>query len=290
MYEKDDSLQIGTTVHLTIPIERLGPYRVLTSSYEIPKKTLAFNEAVVSGIIYYFPGRGIWPFADTIENPVVIGSIKFMEKVYPYTRYGAGALSIENIRDLAKKAYPTKFGKTWVYVYENKNANDVKVNVALKRIAGEKSFKIFNYREGNQKIFNKAFNISAIIAILGVFSGITIMFTLYNSALSELEQERRRIGIFQALGVTKEDFNRAYLFTGLVYGVTSLVASHVIFAIVVLFMSMGLERSKILWLYPWKLHIAISITVFLVTVVTYYLPIKKILKNQPIYNIESLSR
>lgn len=215
---------------------------------------------------------------------------RFVEKLYPSTRYGLGRLSVENVRDLAKKAYPTKFGKTWVYVYAGKNIDDVKMNVELKRMAREKSFKLVNYKEGNQKIFNKSFNISAIIAILGAFVGITIMFILYNSAVSELEQERGRIGIFQALGVTGEEFSKVYLFTGLGYGLISLVASHVILAIGVLFMSIGIGRGKILWLYPWSIHIALSIIVFAVIVMTYYLPIRKILKHQPIYNIEGLSR
>lgn len=287
-YIYDDTLKAGDTIHIMVP-EDIGQTKIVSNKI-YKTRNIAFNEAIVSGIIYYFPEKGIWPFADTIENPVIIGSYRFVEKLYPSIRYGLGRLSVENVRDLVKRAYPTKFGKTWVYVYAGKNIDDVKMNVELKRMAREKSFKLVNYKEGNQKIFNKSFNISAIIAILGAFVGITIMFILYNSAVSELEQERGRIGIFQALGVTGEEFSKVYLFTGLGYGLISLVASHVILAIGVLFMSIGIGRGKILWLYPWSIHIALSIIVFAVIVMTYYLPIRKILKHQPIYNIEGLSR
>lgn len=281
-YLKDNSISIGQKIHLTVPTENL----------EGDNKTndVRFNEVTVAGIIYYFPEKGIWPFADTVENPVVVGSYNFIGDVYPSTVMGIGNMSPNQLRYLIERLMPTRYGKTWVYIYEDKKADDVEVGVNIKRIAREDSIKLNNYKEGNKKLFSKAFNISAIITILGISVAVITLIILYNTTLSKLEQERERIGTFQALGVTGQQFKKLYLFTGIGYGIVALVISHILLGIAALVTSLGIGRAEPLWLYPWNIHILVSIIIFIVTVMTYYLPIRKILGNQPIDNIRNLGR
>ncbi len=280
-YLKDESISVGDTIHLTVPTENLDGQEKTND--------VRFVEAKVAGIIHYFPEKGIWPFGETVENPVVLGSYGFLGNTHASTVLGKGRLSIEELNNLIARLMPTKYGKTHVYIYKDKKADEVDVDVNLKRIARENEAKIINYREENNKVFAKAFNMAAIIAILGISVAVITLIILYNTTLSKLEQERERIGTFQALGVTGGQFKGLYIFSGIGYGIFALIISHIILGIAVLFTFIG-GKSSPLYLYPWKVHIITSIVVFIIITMTYYMPLRKIIRNQPIDNIRNLGR
>lgn len=281
-YAKDESISVGDTIHLTVPTENVDG--------DMKTNDVRFIQTNVAGIIYYFPEKGIWPFMETVENPVIVGSYGFLGKTHPATVMGKGNISSSLLEYLMTYMVPTKYGKTLVYIYEDNKADEVELDVNINRIARENEVKLTNYKEENKQIFGKAFNISAIITILGLSVAIITLIILYNTTLSKLEQERERIGTFQALGVTGQQFKRLYLFTGMGYGLLALIISHILLATAVLLTSLNTGRTNTLWLYPWKVHIAISIITFSIILMTYYLPIRKIIRNQPIDNIRNLSR
>lgn len=281
-YSWDDSIAPGDTLHLTVPTEDMEG--------EIRKNDVRFVEVEVAGIIHYFPDQGIWPFAATVENPVVIGSYHFLGDTHPSTITGKGSLPAEYIDYLIQaKISPNKYGRTQVYIYGDKNLDEVDFDVGLKRIARENQARLINYKEENKSIFNKAFNMASIIVILGISVAVITLIILYNTTLSKLEQERERIGLFQALGVTRGQFKKLYLFSGITYGILSLLISHIVLGLAVALTYMG-GRPDPLYLYPWKIHISISIVVFIIISLTYYMPIRTIIENQPIDNIRSLGR
>ena len=127
LYSKDETLSVGDTIYLTIPTEDMAG--------ELPTNDVRFIETKVAGIIYYFPEKGIWPFGDTVENPVVIGSYNFLGKAYPATIFGKGYLTIEDLDYLIASLYPHKYGKTYAYIYIDKDANEIDVDVSIKRVA-----------------------------------------------------------------------------------------------------------------------------------------------------------
>src|SRR5690606_13778099 len=129
---------------------------------------------------------------------------------YPATIFGKGHLTTEDLNYLIASIYPTKFGKTYVYIYVDKNANEIDVDVGLKRVGREYEVKLTNYIEENNKIFGKSLNMTAIITLLGISVALITLIILYNTTLSKLEQERERIGILQALGVTEGQFKGLY--------------------------------------------------------------------------------
>lgn len=281
LYLKDESIKVGDSIHLTIPTEEMEG--------EVPTNTVRFLETKVAGIIYYFPEKGIWPFGDTVENPVVIASYSFLGNAYPTTIFGKGHLTVADLNYLISSIYPTRYGKTYVYIYVDKDANEVEVDVGLKRIAREYEVKLANYIEENRKIFSKSLNMTAIVTLLGISVAVITLIILYNTTLSKLEQERERIGILQALGVTEGQFKTLYLFSGFGYGVFALIISHILLALAVLITFIS-GRPKPLYMYPWIIHIITSVVVFIIITLTYFLPIRKIIKNQPIDNIRNLGR
>ena len=281
LYSKDETLSVGDTIYLTIPTEDMAG--------ELPTNDVRFIETKLAGIIYYFPEKGIWPFGDTVENPVVIGSYNFLGKAYPATIFGKGYLTIEDLDYLIASLYPHKYGKTYAYIYVDKDANEIDVDVSIKRVAREYEVKLTNYIEENKKIFGKSLNMTAIVTLLGISVAIITLIILYNTTLSKLEQESERIGILQALGVTEGQFKGLYLLSGIGYGLLALVISHILlgFAVLITFIS---GRPQPLYLYPWKLHVLASIVVFIVITMTYFMPLRKIIRNQPIDNIRNLGR
>ena len=286
-YLKDTSISVGDKISLTIPTESL--------SGDNKTNDVAFHEVEVGGIINYFPEMGIWPFSGTVEAPVVIGSYNFITDLYPTTISGKGNLTAENLKYLIQSLAPTKFGKTWVYVDVDKKANEVKVQVELQRLAIEKESRLSNYIEGNNKIFNKGFRVASIIVILGASVALIALIILYNTTLSKLEQERERIGTLQAIGVTSGQFKKLYLITGVLYGIICTILAHISLSLIVVATTIS-DRGPLLiniknglWLYPWNIHIIICVIFFIITVLTYYLPLGKILKNQPVENIRSLN-
>ena len=217
---------------------------------------------------------------------------------------GKGRLDARSLYDRIMTFAPTKYGKSWIFVETNSKSFEGQLQNSLQKRARDWEFKLHDYKENNDIIFRKAFNFTLIIVILGIAVAVITSIILYNTSLSKLEQERDRIGIFQALGVTKEQFQKQYLITGFSYGVISLVISHIVLIIAVMFTSIGKNRPMVmntkeyinyivkyqLWLYPWIIHISICIIFFSTAILTYYLPLKKILDNQPIDNIRSLGR
>lgn len=286
-YLKDNSISVGDKINLTVPTELL--------SGDSKTNEVAFHEVTVGGIINYFPSIGIWPFSGTVETPVIIGSYNFITDLYPTTISGKGNLSAENLKYLIQSLTPTKFGKTWVNVDVDKKSDDVQVQVELQRLAIEKESKLSNYIQSNNKIFNKGFRIASIIIILGVSVALIALIILYNTTLSKLEQERERIGTLQAIGVTGRQFKKLYLITGVLYGVISIILAHILLSFIIVATTVSNSGPFIinikngLWLYPWKVHIVICILFFIITILTYYLPLGKILKNQPVENIRSLN-
>ena len=281
IYDLDSSLKVGDTIYLTVATEELEG--------EVKLNEVASYEALVSGIIHYFPEIGMWPFADSLENPVVIGSNSLVGKLYPATIYGPGRYFYNNgtsyLQNLIDSIFPTKFGKTFFYIKTNDEVDDLDIFVDLQRIAVDRDFKFINYQENINAVFAKAFNFTSIIGVLGiVIAGISLII-LYNTTLSKIEQERDRIGILQALGVTSKQFKLLYLLTGLFSAIIALIVGHGILSLIIYF-----TMDYSLWLYPIKIHIGISIAFIILATLVYYMPIRKIIKNQPVYNIRSLSR
>ncbi len=281
MYSKDSSLNPGDSLYLSVPNEN---FEGDTMGNEV-----VTHKVKVGGIIHYFPEIGMWPFADSLENPVVIGSNSFLGKLYPSTIFGPGRYfyetNIESLTNLIESLYPTKFGKTFFYINTDNEADELNTFVDLQRIALDRKFTFINYQENIKAVFAKAFNFTSIIAVIGVvIAGISLII-LYNTTLSKIEQERDRIGILQSLGVTSNQFNFLYLLTGFLSTITALIIGH---GILLLIIYLTMDYS--LWLYPLKIHIGVSIGFVVLATLVYYIPLRKIIKNQPVYNIRSLNR
>lgn len=261
------------------------------------------KEVQVGGIINYFPEKGIWPFSNTIAPYAIIGSYDGMEAIYPNSKLGLlnrSLLEMKSITDF----YPNSYGRTIWYLDTDSQAVDFILDAKLLTYSNENGYTLYNYKGSNAELYYEALNNAIIIGLLGITAAAIACVIMYNTTVSKLEQDKNRIGILQALGVTKEQFSRMYLKFGMITGISSIIIANILLFIILLLTSLGSIRSmnmgimdciyyifvNRLWLYPWYVHIIVCIIYLVVTILIYYLPNKRVTNLYPVENIRSLGR
>ncbi|MFA7410826.1 MAG: FtsX-like permease family protein [Tissierellaceae bacterium] len=295
-YGKQAYIKPGDTVYLSSDKEE-----ITGDSFE---SVFVTKELKVGGIIYYYPQGGAWPFSTSKANYIVISSIRGMENIYPFTTRGLKATEVGYMRDSIDVLYPSRYGRTLWYINTDTINQNLILDSRLLAYAHNNNYTIYNYKESNARLYQEAFNNALIISLLGLTAAAIASIILYNTTISKLEQERNRIGILQSMGVTKREFSRLYIWTGAVSGLLALIISHLVLFGVMFFTSLNTARGLSmdfsgymkdifiysLWKYPWKIHILLSIVFFIVTVLIYFIPSRKITNKYPVENIRSLSR
>lgn len=300
-YIKQNYIKPGDTVYISANKEAImdAGGQIIEEFFYISK------EVKVGGIIHYLPKEGLWPFSYSVPPYVVISSIDGMEYLYPKSKFGLGKLdNIEHLEDMINLIYPYSYGRTVFHIYTNSKQKDVLLDAELLSYANEKGYTIYNYKNSNSELYYEALNNTIIITLLGITAAAIALIILYNTTVSKMEQDRNRIGILQALGVSREEFSHHYLKTGILVGILTLIIAHVILILVLYFTSAGTmgqfsltftEYMKDifayrLWLYPWPLHITVCIIYFILSVLVNYLPSRSITNKYPVDNIRSLAR
>ncbi len=293
-YKTEDMIKPGDTITLSSLVQSYGSESTSYKKREVP--------VTVGAVISYFPESGIWPFTDTKEEYAVLSSYLLLENIFPSTIYGTGGMTPKMLKEWLE-AYPTtQFGKTLMYIDNNNEASYAETDAKLSKMADSYGFTLHNYREANEKLLDKAINVSIITCLLGISSALIALAILYNILISKAEQERERTGILQAIGVTNWQFRLQQIKNGLFYGISSLVVSHILIAFLLLGTSLW-QKGEMpmtihqflqdivyyrLWSYPWIIHGGICIFFLVITVWLHVISTKKIMKNAPVLNIRGL--
>lgn len=295
-YMKPEGIKAGDKIYLSADEEKIeGDSRVIS---------FLSKEVIVGGIIHYFPEQGVWPFSNTISPYVVIGSYEGMESMYPNSKLGLLNKTLSEMKTIVNTLYPKTYGRTIWYIDTDSRIEDFVLDSKLLAYANSNGYTVYNYKASNAELYHEALNNAIIIGLLGITAATIACVILYNTTVSKLEQEKNRIGILQAFGVSKEQFSTQYLKLGVVTGITSIIISHIMLFAVLLLTSINLVEGinmgfadyiydiflNRLWLYPWFVHIIICVLYFIITVLIYYLPNKKVTNLYPVENIRSLNR
>ncbi|MCI8504831.1 MAG: hypothetical protein HFI67_01415 [Lachnospiraceae bacterium] len=158
------------------------------------------------------------------------------------------------------------------------------------------------WKTGYQEVFNRSL-IYLMAAMAGVFVFVCLLLQNVNERLME---DRRRLGIFQAMGVGKEEVSRGYVGKGVGNGILALLAAHGVLA----FAAVWQEREAVaslspyrfisgreaflyrfdLWFgaYDWKWHVLVCTLILAFSTALYVMPLRGILKNSPVENIREL--
>ena len=302
-YKTDDSLTAGDFITLSTRIES-------ATADNLPIAYTTINDVKVDGIIYYFPNNGLWPFSedmyDTDYGVKVISGINLAQTLYPQmaTDPVGNELSLSQFEKFFLKQCPYAYGNSVINIYMNSSADNSMIESSLFTIASNYGLTLINYNEQTWSEYYKALNSSFMIILMGLSATAIALIILGNINMSAFEQERKRIGILQSMGITNHDFALTYMKKGLIDSCFSLIIVHIIMFVIILTGDiLTLKCSKMTFLryisdifnyalkdYWWRLHIALCILFVAAIVVISYLPVRKLRRYSPIENINSNER
>ena len=257
----------------------------------------------VIGVVRGFEGIGIWPFTHTLDEPVLVTGRKPYRTLYPTTQYRK-ILSKNYINTQVENRNWMKFGKSFMSVTLKPGVDRVSANFDMDKavyipfnLYGNQFPSAFEYVSVeptylvNQSAFDKSLRMAVIFTTLGLSMAMIMLMAQYNIGLSKLENERDKIGVLQAIGVTRRSFKIGYALSGVGFSLIVITLTNTL-----LFSGMALvaaagpgglnaELSDLLWRFPWQVYGASQLAFLLLGTLVYYLPCLKIIKHQPIVNI-----
>lgn len=293
-WKKDTSLKVGDTI-------TLGTDDFYFTETE-PIYTQNLETATVGAIIRYFPDKGVWPFAGNVQSHVIIGGEKLMARLYGD---GFRTYSTEEMQYLFSysRSYfmPCQYGSACISLYAAQDAPMETTLSPISRVAREQVLTLRNDRDSNQAIYDKALSSCLLAGTLAFAATLIVWMILSNTLASAQEQSRKRTGILQALGITKEQYMRSQALQAVGYWVVTVVAANLLLALVVLISGLvgRAGQSLDLWTlltviiredlagYPWALHWALC-ALELPVLLLFHLRAARIpLKYTPVENIRS---
>lgn len=291
--KRDEWVKPGDKIKLKTITEVIN---VATNQFEERVKE---KEVTVSGVIYYFPKENIWPFAKNAQEHVVLGSKNLTTYLYPYMT-GIGNESPSDIVVKTKVYRLLRYGETQFFISLKDGADSSNLERLLMNLSGEAKATVYNYQAEFEPLRSKAIGKSILYSIFGISSAVLIVVILYNISYSRVEQERSRIGVLQAIGITRRQFYGGYVLEGLVSSLLSLLFVNLILILIGIITIPGIsgdgitvvDKLKDFFVYrlkefPYAEYGALLGMFVLVMTVISYLPIRRMVRQQPIENIQN---
>lgn len=272
---RDTSVEPGDVVQISVEEEEL----------ETKAAVRYFTWDIrVDGIIYYTPGEKTFPLFSSDNGFTILGSTGFLHKISMMTGYDPMEWWTPEQFEFVLTQCPTKFGETYINIHTDDGPNAVESATKIMKYGKNWKMEFINYNEGNWNLYYRALNTAMILAVFAATSVMIAMLILRNIHMSSFEQERGRIGVLQALGVTNREFALRYLTNGIKTGVISLTITHILLAAVI-FTTTG--RFTGLTGYPWKAHVLLCLVYFVLVTAVGCGPIRELRKYAPNENIMS---
>ncbi len=243
-------------------------------------------DVTVGGIIYYFPEEGVWPIAGSGSAYQVIGSSRVLAALLPNA---VRTRTDDEVRSLAAVEFTTGTGTTDFYINGVEGLPREEIDTALLIFARSRYMDIEFYHESSEKLLQDAVNNILLVVLLGLTVVLLALLIFANTVTSDIEAERSRIGILQALGVSQRRLLGRQLYIGLVAaGAAVVLANLVLWAGVALAAALsGTVMGNLLWHYPWGLHAGVCLVLPALITGLYVLPMHSLRRYLPIENIKS---
>ena len=285
VYRREETVRPGSTLHLaseTVSITMAG------SSPEYYTTTLDAY-VTVGAVIYYFPERGIWPVSGSGEGYQIVCSPAVVSQVLRDAIRTRSDVEIQAIKNTGSIGLAGNFGSTDFYITLPEGADTDAADTALLIYARSRSMDIEFYHESSRKLLLDGLNSVLLCCLLGLTAVLLALLIFANTVVSDIEQERRRIGILQALGVSHRQFMRRQLCLGLAVSGTALVLANLLLWLGVAFFAAASETvaGNLLWGYPVPAHILLCLLVAAVITLLYVAPMRSLRRSLPVENIKS---
>lgn len=291
IYRQDTGLAVGEELKLT----------GLTQHVSETVTTRASTSHVrVAAIIRCFPEIGMYPFSENAQSYTILSGQPLITGVYPKASQRMDLQALTRYEVMSRVFYPDCYGKTYLYAYAADGVDGAALDIALYGFAGGVGAGIDNSRMANNALYQEAFNNELMFLLLGA-SVALIVLTIYASTVeSTLENERKRTGILQSMGVTRRQMTRTQAGLGVWNALLSVLIANILVAAVVvlttaaqsaqvltLAQTLGAMGETTLWRYPWRAHIALCAALLPLSALIYALPMRRIAKCSPVENIRS---
>ena len=145
------------------------------------------------------------------------------------------------------------------------------------------------YHESSEKLLRDAVNNVLLVCLLGLTALLLALIIFYNTLTSDIEQERCRIGILQALGVSNRLLACRQLALGLAAaGIALVLANLLLWAGVAAFAgAAGGVLGNLLWGYPAAGHAALCLLLGIVITALFLAPMGRLRRFLPAENIRT---
>ena len=292
-YDTEDVIKVGDRLEFEGSSISVGDE---TTSDKTIKKT-----ATVGAIINYFPNDSIWPFSDNCMGYEVIAGNNLVTKLRPGSSRRLNAEEVQGYLMMDDLFYGGINGHTDFYIYGSDEMTRADTDLPLLTYAKSLGLSLTNYRESNSALYNEAVNNAMIIALLGIAAAMIALVILSNTVSSSVEQDSKRYGILQSIGVEARSFKLEQYKAGFLNGLISILIANALVALILFFTTFGAtfgyEMSigdyfadmiqNRLAMYPWALHAALCIVYLAIQMIIYRAPLKTVLKRSPIENIRA---
>lgn len=286
LYDEAYNVQLKSPFVLMAPADfapRTGPLEE-SREYALAR---CYN---VGAVIHGFDHLGIWPLSNMNTNPIVLVAEHTFKKLYKKNGQTIN-LNLNEIESLGEVYYPISMGKTLFTVKVKADADLYKVQSEIRTIAARWGVKPYNHMVDKAYQKQKIFKMIMVVLIFGISVASIAMMIIFNLVIIKVENERERIGILQAIGVKASQFKRLYRNTGILFGLGSfMVATLVVLGIVQITVGSlsDIIKSKgdLLYDFPWIMMLGIGFVYVFICARVHYKPIKCVIENQPIYNIQ----
>ena len=128
-----------------------------------------------------------------------------------------------------------------------------------------------------------------LVCLLGLTAVLLALMIFANTVMSDIEQERNRIGILQSLGVSNKQLIKRQLYIGLISsGIALIIANSVLWIAVAIYAAFSdAVLGNLLWGYPWILHIILCVALAAIITLLYIMPMYNLRRYLPIENIKT---
>lgn len=156
------------------------------------------------------------------------------------------------------------YGKTYLALWQGEQGGEVSED--LKKVtdfAAKFDFTVENYALENQKLWESGRNASAVDLMMGLNMLLITVMLLANLMTAEMEADRRRLGVLQAVGMTGGQYVLGQSIQAFLQGLAGLLLTHILVLAVVcaglLFQGGGIpmlfSRLQLLFQgYHWEAH------------------------------------
>ena len=229
------------------------------------EETLYTTQTEVAAVVYELEGA-VWPLSDTGGKGgiTILSGYPLVSSVYPKASTRMSAEQSKHFRVASQLFYPDCYGTTYLALWQGEQGGEVSED--LKKVtdfAAKFDFTVENYALENQKLWESGRNASAVDLMMGLNMLLITVMLLANLMTAEMEADRRRLGVLQAVGMTGGQYVLGQSIQAFLQGLAGLLLTHILVLAVVcaglLFQGGGipmlLSRLQLLFQgYHWEDH------------------------------------